>query len=52
MTCICSIQVCATTVEDRRARHKSDFVVVAMFPRVIPDDPNDESMLKVVCVFC
>jgi hypothetical protein len=52
MTCICSIQVCATTVEDRRARHKSDLVLEAMFPRVIPDDPNVESMLEFVCVFC
>lgn len=52
MTCICSIQVCAATVDDRRPRHKSDLVLKNMFPRDIPDDPNDESMLEVVCVFC
>jgi hypothetical protein len=43
--------VCAATVDDRRPRHKSDFVL-SMLPRDIPDDPNDESMLEVVCVFC
>lgn len=50
MTCICSIQVCAATVDDRRPRHRSDLVLKNMLPRVIVEDLNDESMVEDVCM--